>query len=82
MTYPAGYLKWLESLESRFDITAGHIWDAAQQEERQKWLKIVNELLEYAQHDSWRCGYNGECKCGLNGFLASHNLTPVPLPEK
>jgi hypothetical protein len=25
-----------------------------------------NDLIEYLQHDSWRCVYYLECHCGLN----------------
>lgn len=32
MTYSADYLAWLKSLDSRFNVTAGHIWEAAQAE--------------------------------------------------
>jgi hypothetical protein len=82
MTYPAGYLKWLESLESRFNITAGDIWEAAQAAERERAKECITELLDYAQHDSWRCGYNGECHCGLNTITERYGLPAVPLPEK
>lgn len=53
-TYPADYLAWLESLESRFNITAGHIWAAAQLEERKRSAilkKALEELLS-AKRDS------------------------------
>ena len=30
-------------------------------------MKIVKEdLVEYLQHDSWRCGYHQKCHCGLD----------------
>jgi hypothetical protein len=45
MTYPAGYLKWLESLESRFNITAGDIWEAAQAAERERHGILLEALL-------------------------------------
>lgn len=53
-------------------------WKAAANAERLKYL----ELLDYLAHDSWRCGYHGECQCGLNTMLESLGLDPVPLQEK
>lgn len=47
MTYPADFLTWLEALDSRFNITAGHIWEAAQKAERERICTILYE--EYAQ---------------------------------
>jgi hypothetical protein len=53
-------------------------WQAAQAAQKE----CVTELLDYAQHDSWRCGYNGECHCGLNAITKKYGLPAVPLPEK
>lgn len=53
-TYPADYLAWLESLENRFGITAGHIWEGAQLGERKRSAilkKALDELLA-AKRDS------------------------------
>jgi hypothetical protein len=44
--------------------------------------ECIKELLDYAQHDSWRCGYHGECHCGLNAITEKYGLPAVPLPEK
>jgi hypothetical protein len=43
---------------------------------------LISELLDYVQHDSWRCGYHGECHCGLNTITERFGLPAVPLPEK
>ena len=43
---------------------------------------LADELLDYAQHDSWRCGYYGECHCGLNTITERFGLPAIPLPEK
>jgi hypothetical protein len=54
MTYPAGFLAWLESLESRFNITAGHIWEAAQAAERERTREIIKAVKEDADaHFAW-----------------------------
>lgn len=53
-------------------------WQAAQADQRE----CVTELLDYAQHDSWRCGYHDECHCGLNAITERFGLPAVPLPEK
>ncbi len=51
------------------------IWQAAQK-------ALADDLFDYAQHDSWRCGYQGECHCGLNAITEKYGLPAVPLPEK
>ena len=57
MTYPAGYLAWLEALDSRFNITAGHIWDAAQLAERERIKAIIRQFsAECSEDGEWvRC---------------------------
>lgn len=57
-------------------------WQTAQQAERERAKECITELLDYAQHDSWRCGYNNECHCGLNTITERFGLPAVPLPEK
>jgi len=44
--------------------------------------ELVDDLLSYVQHDSWRCGYRGECHCGLNAITERFGLPAIPLPEK
>ena len=54
MTYPAGFLMWLESLDSRFNITAGHIWDAAQLAERERMKAIIKQFsAECSEDGEW-----------------------------
>lgn len=52
MTYPAGYLAWLEALDSRFNITAGHIWEAAQKTERER----IRARAQIAAEKTWKSG--------------------------
>ena len=52
MTYPADYLAWLESLESRFNITAGHIWEAGQKYERER----IRARVFAAANKTWQAG--------------------------
>jgi len=40
------------------------------------------DLLEYVEHDSWRCGYYDKCHCGLNDLTDKLGLERVPLPVK
>jgi hypothetical protein len=40
------------------------------------------ELLEYLQHDSWRCGYHQKCHCGLDLLTDKLGIERVPLPNK
>jgi hypothetical protein len=66
-------------------LVKGTLYDALQEawQEADKQAKAcVTELLDYAQHDSWRCGYHGECHCGLNAITDRYGLPAVPLPEK
>ena len=56
--------------------------EEAWQEADKQAKECITELLDYAQHDSWRCGYNGECHCGLNTITERFGLPAVPLPEK
>jgi hypothetical protein len=41
----------------------------------------VYELLEYAQHDSWRCRYHQKCHCGLDDLCEKMGIKKVALPE-
>jgi hypothetical protein len=66
-------------------LIKGNLHDALQeawQEADKQAEECIKELLDYAQHDSWRCGYNGECHCGLNTITEKYGLPAVPLPEK
>jgi hypothetical protein len=66
-------------------LVKGTLYDALQeawQEADKQSKQCVTELLDYAQHDSWRCGYNSECHCGLNAITEKYGLPAVPLPEK
>lgn len=56
-TYPADYLHWLERLDSRFNITAGHIWEAAQKYERERIKSIIKQFsTECSEDGEWiRC---------------------------
>jgi hypothetical protein len=48
-----------------------------------KIMKILKEdLCEYLQHDSWRCGYHQECHCGLNDLTDKLGLERIELPQK
>ncbi|MEN6614997.1 MAG: hypothetical protein ABFD12_00425 [Syntrophorhabdus sp.] len=73
---------WIRHEDDLYDFEpealAGEAWQAAQGDQKE----CVTELLDYAQHDSWRCGYDGECHCGLNAITERFGLPAVPLPEK
>jgi hypothetical protein len=62
--------------------TVKQIEETARKAERELAKECITELLDYAQHDSWRCGYGGECHCGLNAITEKYGLPAVPLPEK
>jgi hypothetical protein len=61
---------------------AEEAWQAAQAAERERAQECIKELLSYVEHDSWRCGYHGECHCGLNAITERFGLPAIPLPEK
>jgi hypothetical protein len=71
-------LDWWRFSPDELKLFAEKVMQAAQAEQKE----CVTELLDYAQHDSWRCGYNQECHCGLNAITERYGLPAVPLPEK
>jgi hypothetical protein len=68
MTYPAGYLKWLESLESRFNITAGDIWEAAQAAERERAKRLVDALETIKRDAPIRASAYITAKAAINEY--------------
>lgn len=42
-------------------------------------LDTVLDLLDYLQHDSWRCAYTGKCHCGLDVITDKLGLERVPV---
>ena len=40
------------------------------------------DLLEYIQHDSWRCEYYNKCHCGLDTLTDKLGLRRVPVSQK
>lgn len=42
-------------------------------------LDTVLDLLEYLQHDSWRCAYTGVCHCGLDALTDKLGLERVKM---
>ena len=42
-------------------------------------LNDVMDLLDYLQHDSWRCAYTGVCHCGLDALTDKLGLERVPV---
>ena len=51
-------------------------------DELKKLLEYVRELLEYVQHDSWRCTYYDECHCGLDALTDKMGFQRIPRPDK
>jgi len=45
-------------------------------------LNDVMDLLDYLQHDSWRCGYTGKCHCGLDALTDRLGLERVKIENK
>lgn len=37
----------------------------------------IGDLRDFAQHDSWRCGFYVECHCGLDALTADMGLPRV-----
>jgi hypothetical protein len=42
-------------------------------------LDTVLDLLEYLQHDSWRCAYTGVCHCGLDALTDKLGIERVKM---
>jgi len=38
------------------------------------------DLLEYVQHDSWRCQRYQKCHCGLDALTDKMGLDRIPVP--
>ena len=45
-------------------------------------LDDVPDLLEYVQHDSWRCAYTGKCHCGLDALTDKLGIERVKVEMK
>jgi len=54
-----------------------------EKQELEELKKILKEdLCEYLQHDSWRCGYHKKCHCGLDILTDKLGMERIPLPIK
>lgn len=46
--------------------------------------RLLADVIEYAQHDSWRCEYRERyktCRCGLDDLMARLGLPPVAVND-
>lgn len=82
--------RWMAQVHSMctdLGIKQGHIEDRLFEALAKVWELIrleqsIPDLLEYVNHDSWRCGYDGKCVCGLNNLTDKLKIDRVPLPVK
>ena len=63
-------------IEDRLFVAIGKMHDLIRMKEN------LPDLLEYVNHDSWRCGYYDKCACGLNDLTDKLGLERVPFPAK
>ena len=79
MTFEEWYSdNWPRLTGGRFKDGIKESWQEADKQAQE----CIKELLDYAQHDSWRCENRGECHCGLNTITERFGLPAIPLPEK
>jgi hypothetical protein len=74
--------------EKRYDVLSEHckyLFQRAYEISSEKYdfeKSVKEDLVEYLQHDSWRCGYHQKCHCGLDDLMNKLKLEIIPLPNK
>ena len=42
----------------------------------------IDLLIEYLEHQSWRCSYYSECHCGLDDATDRLGIARIPYPPQ